>query len=157
MGESPQEFAIMKFSKFCQSLSHWAGSSKTFGTAVVLIIAWAFTRPYFHYKDTWQLIINTSTTIITFLMVFLIQNTQNRDNDILHLKIDELIRATEDAQNASLCLEKMGTSELRKLREQYSSLGESDQISVDPIDGDQDHAPISSTHDSSDHSNQPSL
>jgi low affinity Fe/Cu permease len=146
----------MKFARFCQALSNWAGSSKTFLVAVVVIIVWGLTGPYFHYNDTWQLIINTSTTIITFLMVFLIQNTQNRDNDILHLKIDELIRATKDAQNATLCLEKMGTSELRKLREQYSSLGESDQISVDPIDGDQDLAPISSTHVSSDQGNQPS-
>jgi low affinity Fe/Cu permease len=146
----------MNFARFCQALSNRAGSSKTFLVAVVLIIVWGLTGPYFHYNDTWQLIINTSTTIITFLMVFLIQNTQNRDNDILHLKIDELIRATKDAQNATLCLEKMGTSELRKLREQYSSLGESDQISVDPIDGDQDHAPISSTHASSDQGNQPS-
>jgi low affinity Fe/Cu permease len=146
----------MKFARFCQALSNWAGSSKTFLVAVVVIIVWGLTGPYFHYNDTWQLIINTSTTIITFLMVFLIQNTQNRDNDILHLKIDELIRATKDAQNATLCLEKMGTSELRKLREQYSSLGESDQISVDPIDGDQDLTPISSTHVSSDQGNQPS-
>lgn len=121
----------MKFAKFCQALSNRAGSSKTFLTAVVLIVIWALTGPYFHYNDTWQLIINTSTTIITFLMVFLIQNTQNRDNDILHLKIDELIRATKEAQNASLSLDKMGTRELRKLREQYSSLGEEDQIKID--------------------------
>jgi low affinity Fe/Cu permease len=124
----------MKFAKFCQALSNWAGSSKTFLTAVVLIGVWALTGPYFHYNDTWQLIINTSTTIITFLMVFLIQNTQNRDNDILHLKIDELIRATKEAQNASLCLDKMGTRELRKLREQYSSLGEEGQINFDSIE-----------------------
>jgi len=124
----------MKFAKFCQALSNWAGSSKTFLTAVVLIVVWALTGPYFHYNDTWQLIINTSTTIITFLMVFLIQNTQNRDNDILHLKIDELIRATKEAQNASLCLDKMGTRELRKLREQYSALGEDGQINFDSID-----------------------
>ena len=94
----------MKFAQFCQALSNRAGSSKTFLTAIVLIIVWALTGPYFHYNDTWQLIINTSTTIITFLMVFLIQNTQNRDNDILHLKIDELIRATQEAQNATLSL-----------------------------------------------------
>jgi low affinity Fe/Cu permease len=124
----------MKFARFCQALSNWAGSSKTFLTAVVLIGVWALTGPYFHYNDTWQLIINTSTTIITFLMVFLIQNTQNRDNDILHLKIDELIRATKEAQNASLCLDKMGTRELRKLREQYSSLGEEGQINFDSIE-----------------------
>lgn len=121
----------MKFSRFCQALSNWAGSSKTFLTAVALIVVWAFTGPYFHYNDTWQLIINTSTTIITFLMVFLIQNTQNRDNDILHLKIDELIRATKEAQNATLSLDKLETRELRKLREQYSSLGEEGQISID--------------------------
>jgi low affinity Fe/Cu permease len=146
----------MKFSKFCQALSHWAGSSKTFGTAIVLISVWALTGPYFHYDDTWQLIINTSTTIITFLMVFLIQNTQNRDNDILHLKIDELIRATKDAQNASLCLEKMGTHDLRKLREQYSTLGESDQTSLDPIHGEHGQVPDSPTQVSSDQGNQPS-
>jgi low affinity Fe/Cu permease len=121
----------MKFARFCQALSNWAGSSKTFLLAVVLIGVWALTGPYFHYNDTWQLIINTSTTIITFLMVVLIQNTQNRDNDILHLKIDELIRATKDAQNATLCLEKMGSKDLRELRDQYSSLGENDQVNLD--------------------------
>jgi low affinity Fe/Cu permease len=121
----------MRFAKFCQALSNWVGSSKTFLIAVVLIVVWALTGPYFHYNDTWQLIINTSTTIITFLMVFLIQNTQNRDNDILHVKIDELIRATKEAQNATLCLDKMDTSELKELRERYSSLGEPDQINLD--------------------------
>ncbi|MFN3356185.1 MAG: low affinity iron permease family protein [Pseudomonas sp.] len=114
----------MTFARFCQALSNWAGSSKTFLLAIVLIGVWGLTGPYFHYNDTWQLIINTSTTIITFLMVFLIQNTQNRDNDILHLKIDELIRATQDAQNAILCLEKLSSKDLRRLRDQYSSLGE---------------------------------
>lgn len=128
----------MRFSLFCQALSKWAGSPKTFLSAILLIIAWAATGPYFHYNDTWQLIINTSTTIITFLMVFLIQNTQNRDNDILHLKIDELIRATHDAQNATLGLEQLGSSKLRKLREQYRTLGESGQIKVDSARSD-DH------------------
>ena len=126
----------MKFAQLYQSLSTKAGSSKTFLTAIVLIVAWALTGPYFHYNDTWQLIINTSTTIITFLMVFLIQNTQNRDNDILHLKIDELIRATKEAQNSTLCLDKMGTRDLRKLREQYSSLGEAGEISFDTAEED---------------------
>lgn len=123
-------FMVMKFAKFCQALSNWAGSSETFLTAILLIVAWALTGPYFHYNDTWQLIINTSTTIITFLMVFLIQNTQNRDNDILHLKIDELLRATKDAQNAALCLDTLGTRELRTLRKQYSSIGESQEIQI---------------------------
>lgn len=126
----------MKFARFCQALSNWAGSSKTFLLAIVLIGVWGITGPYFHYNDTWQLIINTSTTIITFLMVFLIQNTQNRDNDILHLKIDELIRATREAQNASLCLERMSSKELRKLRDRYSSLGKSDQGNLEPSDTD---------------------
>ncbi|WP_430444777.1 MAG: low affinity iron permease family protein [Pseudomonas piscis] len=115
----------MKFSKFCERLSKWAGSPKTFFFALALILAWAVTGPIFHYNDTWQLIINTSTTIITFLMVFLIQNTQNRDNDILHLKVDELVRASKDATNAALNLEKMDTKELRELRKKYSLLGNS--------------------------------
>ncbi|MFJ5282363.1 low affinity iron permease family protein [Pseudomonas sp. NPDC088429] len=137
----------MTFARFCQGLSNWAGSSKTFLLAIVLIGVWGLTGPYFHYNDTWQLIINTSTTIITFLMVFLIQNTQNRDNDILHLKIDELIRATTAAQNATLGLDKMGSRDLRKLRDRYSSLGECHQVNLDPeaheafVDG----VPVSST------------
>ncbi|BBP77290.1 low affinity iron permease family protein [Pseudomonas gingeri] len=117
----------MKFAKFCQQLSKWAGNSKTFMIAVVLIIIWAATGPYFHYNDTWQLIINTSTTIITFLMVFLIQNTQNRDNDILHIKIDELLRVTKDAQNAALCLDKLENRELRELRKEYSEIGSGEE------------------------------
>lgn len=120
----------MKFAKFCQALSNWAGSSKTFLTAILLIVAWALTGPYFHYNDTWQLIINTSTTIITFLMVFLIQNTQNRDNDILHLKLDELIRATNDAQNAFLSLDHLDTKQLRELRKRYSKMGENDGVKL---------------------------
>ncbi len=113
----------MKFAKFCQSLSNQAGRPRTFCIALGLILVWAATGPYFHYNDTWQLIINTSTTIVTFLMVFLIQNTQNRDNDILHLKLDELIRATKSAQNSVLDLEELSSKELRNLREQYRSLG----------------------------------
>ena len=121
----------MKFAKISQTLALWAGSPKTFMGALILIFLWGLSGPIFDFNDTWQLIINTSTTIITFLMVFLIQNTQNRDNDILHLKIDELIRATKDAQNATLGLDKMGTRELRKLRKHYRSLGEADEIDVE--------------------------
>ena len=116
----------MKFSKFCERLSKWTGSPNTFYFALALILIWAATGPMFHYNDTWQLIINTSTTIITFLMVFLIQNTQNRDNDILHIKIDELLRASKDATNAALNLEKMDARELRNLRKKYSLLGETE-------------------------------
>src|SRR5471030_2311146 len=120
----------MKFAKMSQALSMWAGSPKTFYAAVALIAVWALTGPYFHYNDTWQLIINTSTTIITFLMVFLIQNTQNRDNDILHLKIDELLRATTDAQNAMLGLDGKSLKELEALRKQYRAIGENETISL---------------------------
>ena len=123
----------MKFAKISQKLAMVAGSPKTFMGALILIRLWGLSGPIFHYNDTWQLIINTSTTIITFLMVFLIQNTQNRDNDILHLKIDELIRATNEAQNATLGLEKMEARELRKLRDRYRALGESSEIDVEPI------------------------
>lgn len=116
----------MTFSKFAQGLSRWAGSPKTFIAAIVLIGVWASTGPWFHYNDTWQLIINTSTTIITFLMVFLIQNTQNRDNDVLHIKIDELLRVTKDAQNALLSLDNLDQNELRALRKKYKALGQSE-------------------------------
>ncbi|MBF8780559.1 low affinity iron permease family protein [Pseudomonas fulva] len=114
----------MKFAKFCQWLSNQSGSSRTFLIALALIIIWACTGPYFHYNDTWQLIINTGTTIITFLMVFLIQNTQNRDNDILHVKLDELIRATKAAENSVLDLEAMSGRELQQLRKAYRAMAE---------------------------------
>ena len=120
----------MKFASFCQALSNWAGSSKTFIAAIVLIIIWALTGPFFHYNDTWQLIINTSTTIITFLMVFLIQNTQNRDNDILHIKIDELLRVSKDAQNAVLSLDGLDRKELEKLRQEYRDIGKAGSLSL---------------------------
>ena len=82
------------FRKFACGVADCVGASWAFGTALVLIIAWAVTGPLFHFSDTWQLVINTATTIITFLMVFLIQNTQNRDAKAIHLKLDELIRST---------------------------------------------------------------
>ncbi len=118
----------MKFSKFAQALSKWTGSPRTFLVAVLLICVWASTGPMFHYNDTWQLIINTSTTIITFLMVFLIQNTQNRDTDELHIKIDELLRVTKDAQNAVLSLDNLDQKELHELRKKYKAMGEREGI-----------------------------
>ena len=127
----------MKFAKVAQKLALWAGSPKTFMGAIILIGVWGISGPIFQFNDTWQLIINTSTTIITFLMVFLIQNTQNRDTDILHLKIDELLRVTKDAQNAMLGLEKLDLQQLEALRKQYRNLseGESIQMEVSPPDG----------------------
>ena len=121
----------MKFAKVAQKLALWAGSPKTFLGAIVLIFLWGLSGPIFHFNDTWQLIINTSTTIITFLMVFLIQNTQNRDTDILHLKVDELLRVTKEAQNAMLGLEALDLKQLEALRKQYRQLGEGQTISLD--------------------------
>ena len=117
----------MTFSKFAQALSKWTGSPSTFLVAIVLICVWAATGPFFHFNDTWQLIINTSTTIITFLMVFLIQNTQNRDTDQLHIKIDELLRVTKDAQNAVLSLDNLDQKELHELRKKYKAMGDMEE------------------------------
>ncbi|MCD9569232.1 low affinity iron permease family protein [Pseudomonas protegens] len=114
----------MKFSKISQALSMWAGSPKTFLGALLLILIWGLSGPVFHFNDTWQLIINTSTTIITFLMVFLIQNTQNRENDILHLKIDELLRATKAAHNAMLSLDGLDLKQLEQMRREYREIGQ---------------------------------
>lgn len=120
----------MKFAKISQTLALWAGSPKTFLGAISLIFLWGLSGPIFHFNDTWQLIINTSTTIITFLMVFLIQNTQNRDTDILHLKVDELLRVTKDAQNAMLGLEGLDLKDLEALRKQYRKMGEDEAMSL---------------------------
>ncbi|MCQ6258453.1 low affinity iron permease family protein [Pseudomonas hefeiensis] len=114
----------MNFAKIAQKLALWAGSPKTFLGALVLLVLWAVSGPFFQFNDTWQLIINTSTTIITFLMVFLIQNTQNRDTDILHLKVDELIRANKNAHNAMLGLESLDLKQLEAMRRHYQAMGE---------------------------------
>ena len=112
----------MKFSAVSQSLSRWAGSARTFYAAVALIFLWSLSGPYFHYNDTWQLIINTSTTIITFLMVFLIQRTQNRDTEAMQIKLDELIRVSRSANNALLDLEELEEKELDDLRAHYEDM-----------------------------------
>ncbi|WP_166365563.1 low affinity iron permease family protein [Pseudomonas akapageensis] len=124
----------MKFSKFSETLSKWTGNAHTFQVALALIFIWGLSGPWFHFNDTWQLIINTSTTIITFLMVFIIQNTQNRDNDILHIKIDELLRVTKEAQNATLDLEDLGSEELKTLRDKYESIGAGEAMQVNCAD-----------------------
>jgi low affinity Fe/Cu permease len=123
----------MKFAKISQKLALVAGSPKTFMGALILIGLWGLSGPIFHYNDTWQLIINTSTTIITFLMVFLIQNTQNRDTDILHLKIDELLLVTKEAQNAMLGLEALDLKQLEALRRHYRSLGEGEVFNLEGL------------------------
>ncbi|MGE9763329.1 MULTISPECIES: low affinity iron permease family protein [Pseudomonadaceae] len=122
---SPDEKkAGASFSRFAQALSQWAGRPLTFALACVLLVGWALSGPFFHFNDTWQLVINTSTTIITFLMVFLIQSTQNRDTDALHIKIDELLRTTHHAHRVLMGLDDMGSEELQKLRKTYEEMGE---------------------------------
>lgn len=115
----------LSFSRFAQWLSLWAGRPPTFAVACALLVAWAVSGPFFHFNDTWQLVINTSTTIVTFLMVFLIQNTQNRDTDALHIKIDELLRTTHAAHDALMGLDELDAEQLQKLRDTYQRMGES--------------------------------
>ena len=98
------------------------GSAWAFAAAGLAILVWMVTGPTFHFSDTWQLIINTATTIITFLMVFLIQNTQNRDAKAMHLKLDELIRALKGARNQLVDLENLSDDDLKKLEEQFRRL-----------------------------------
>ena len=95
------------------------GSAWAFGIAILIIVIWGLTGPAFHYSNTWQLIINTGTTIVTFLMVFLIQNTQNRDAKAAHLKLDEIIRALKGARNELIDLEKLADEDLTSLEKQF--------------------------------------
>ena len=115
------------FRKFAHKTSEMVGSSWAFITAVLIIVVWAATGPLFHYSDTWQLVINTGTTIITFLMVFLIQNTQNRDAKGIHLKLDELIKATTGARNTMIDLDELSDDQLRKLEQEYKHICEMDE------------------------------
>lgn len=110
------------FSRFSSITSKCAGSPWTFLSAVMLIAGWLVTGPLFNFSDTWQLFINTFTTIITFLMVFLIQNTQNRDTKALHLKLDELIKSVKGARLSLLESEDLSDIELDELREEYKNL-----------------------------------
>ena len=111
------------FTEFSKCIAEVAGHPVTFTFALLTIIIWGITGPLFGYSDTWQLLINTGTTIVTFLMVFLIQKTQNRDTEAIHLKLDELIRVTKGARNMMLDLEHMDDESLKRLREIYERLG----------------------------------
>ena len=110
------------FKRVAKWASHTAGRPTTFMVAMGIILIWLITGPIFDFSDTWQLVINTGTTIITFLMVFLIQNTQNRDQEALQIKLDELIRAIANAHNALLDLEELDDEELDLIREDYLKL-----------------------------------
>src|SRR5579864_7802188 len=110
------------FGRFAASASGWLGSKWAFAGAGIVIVLWAAVGPVFHFSDTWQLVINTATTIITFLMVFLIQNTQNRDTRALHLKLDELLRGVEGARTNLVSLENLSDEELDQLQHEFERL-----------------------------------
>ena len=110
------------FTRFANGASRATGKPVTFVLALLVVVVWGVTGPIFDYSDTWQLIINTGTTIVTFLMVFLIQNTQNRDSEAMHVKMDELIRALSGAHNALLDLEELDEKTLDTIRSRYRKL-----------------------------------
>jgi low affinity Fe/Cu permease len=119
------------FTTFARATSHAAGKPATFLLASLTIAVWAATGPLFHFSNAWQLVINTGTTIVTFLMVFLIQNTQNRDSQAIHVKLDELIRAMQGAKNTLLDLDSLTDEELEKLRSSYAKLAAKAQKQLD--------------------------
>ena len=110
------------FARFAKATARASGHAGTFGLAVLVILAWAVTGPLFHFSDTWQLVINTGTTIVTFLMVFLIQNTQNRDSVAMQVKLDELLRALKGAETAMADLEDLTEAELEAFKKHYAEL-----------------------------------
>ena len=145
------------FRRIANHASHGVGSPWAFICAVLVIVTWAAIGPLFHYSDTWQLVINTGTTIITFLMVFLIQNTQNRDSHALHLKLDELIRSNSTARNRLMGLERLTDAELTELQAEFEELAkeklaarESKPPPPPPSSGSQErhHAGVSNTSSS---------
>src|SRR5688572_18212546 len=120
--EQRKAMGRFRFSEFARRLAMWTGRPVAFLVAAGAVLLWALCGPLFGFSDTWQLVINTSTTIITFLMVFLIQNTQNRDTEAIQIKLDELIRATQGAHNALLNLEHLDDDELARYRRHYAEL-----------------------------------
>lgn len=126
MSKAPTEVkgktANDSFARFAAVASTWLGSKWAFAGAGLIIVVWATTGPIFHYSNTWQLVINTGTTIITFLMVFLIQNTQNRDARAINLKLNELIRAGEKARNQMIDIENLSDLELDELQAKYEAI-----------------------------------
>lgn len=122
MARKKKHSSLSWFTRTAKAAARAAGRPATFVVAVTIILIWAISGPFFHFSDTWQLVINTGTTIITFLMVFLIQNTQNRDTEALQIKLDELIRAVNTAHNALLDLEELDDDELDTIRKDYLDL-----------------------------------
>jgi low affinity Fe/Cu permease len=132
------------FTRFANHAARATGHPSAFVIAAIVVVTWAITGPIFGFSDTWQLVINTGTTIITFLMVFLIQNTQNRDSEAVHLKLDELIRSHKEAHNSLLDLEQGDEEILGKLRERYGALAEEARNGVEetPDEGLEDEGAV---------------
>jgi low affinity Fe/Cu permease len=120
------------FNRFANWTARASGKPIAFASAFAVVLIWAVTGPLFGFSDTWQLVINTGTTIVTFWMVFLIQSTQNRDTQALQLKLDELIRATQGAHNTLLDLEHLDEAELDRIRQLYAQLADKAKSSVQP-------------------------
>ncbi len=137
-----------RFTNFAKATSRATGRPSAFLVAGAIIAVWAISGPLFRFSDTWQLVINTGTTVVTFLMVFLIQNTQNRDSEALQVKLDELIRATEGAHNALLDLEEMEEHELDRIRSTYSKLAKEARENVRQGRGDTGRPAVEEKHGS---------
>lgn len=118
------------FTRFAQQTSRLTGRPLTFVVAMAVVLIWGVSGPIFQYSDTWQLVINTGTTIVTFLMVFLIQNSQNRDSAAIQVKLDELIRAIDGAHNALLNLEELEEKDLERIRSNYQKLAEQARLDL---------------------------
>ncbi len=125
--DQPKKHGPSLFTCFASHTAKASGHPLTFLAALLVIVGWAACGPIFGYSDTWQLIINTSTTIVTFLMVFLIQNTQNRDSTAIHVKLDELIRALDGAQNTLMNLDDLEDKDLQAIQQRYKALAEKAQ------------------------------
>jgi low affinity Fe/Cu permease len=119
------------FTRFAKVTAHATGQPASFGLATLVVVVWAVSGPLFHFSDTWQLVINTGTTVVTFLMVFLIQSTQNRDTEALQIKLDELLRVTPGAHNVLMNLEELEERELARIRAVYVRLAEKARKGID--------------------------
>ena len=126
------------FTRFARIAANVTGRPITFIIAALIIVVWAVSGPLFGFSDTWQLVINTSTTIVTFLMVFLIQNTQNRDTEALQIKLDEIIRSNKGARNEMIDLEEMDEKDLNRIRDEYLNLAEHARLHIER--GEQAHS-----------------
>ena len=126
------------YSGFAKTAARFCGRPRTFALAVAVIAVWVVTGPIFSFSDTWQLVINTGTTIVTFLMVFLIQNTQNRDTEAIQVKLDELIRATKGAHNVLMDLEELEEDALDAFRKKYQAIASCARTNLDQGNDDTD-------------------